>query len=84
MEKRTQIIVAEGESDWIKDLLHVVKKHVNAGTYKFSDHALEEMRNDSLDLRDVIRVLLHGWHDKSLGITPFPGKQLMAWMSALS
>lgn len=55
----------KGKPDWLKDVLSVVKKHIEDGTYKFTDHALEELGNDHLDFRDIMYVLTHGKHDES-------------------
>ncbi len=73
--------MAKGESDWIENVLKVVKKHISDEAYQFSDHALEELVNDNLDLRDIIHVLLHGRHDESKTI--FSTKH-QSWNYAIS
>lgn len=75
------VIVAKDKSDWMEDILGAVKRHITDGSYKFSDHALEELVNDNLDLPDIIHVLLHGRHDESK--TTFSTKH-QSWNYAIS
>jgi hypothetical protein len=37
---------------------------LSKGSYRFTRHALEEQKNDNLDLLDVLRVLKTGVHEK--------------------
>jgi hypothetical protein len=57
--------MAKKSSDWVENLLCVIKEHIENRTYRLTDHALEEMENDNLNVSDVMYVLMHGRHEKS-------------------
>lgn len=48
----------------VKDLLALVKKHLDAGTYLDTRHAAERKKQRRITLPEVLTVLRNGYHEK--------------------
>jgi hypothetical protein len=48
----------------LDNLLDVVGKHVENGTFFFTEHALERSQQRHIDQAEIRYVLRNGWHEK--------------------
>lgn len=58
------LVNAKGKSDWIKDVLGKVRRHVNEGKYRITFHAQERQKKYKVTLSNVLFVLLNGFHEE--------------------
>jgi uncharacterized protein YpbB len=56
--------MSKDKTDWIENLIETIRKHIEQRRYRFTKHALDRLTERSLELPDVIYVLIHGVHEE--------------------
>lgn len=54
----------EVKGEKIQDLMAEVKKHLDDGTYRFSNHGLERKDQRTVAIPDITNALRNGYHEK--------------------
>jgi len=67
-------------SDWIRNVIPKVRRHIQADEYRLSAHVIERLGQRSLELSDLMFVLLNGVHEEKM--TQFDTKRQM-WKYAI-
>ncbi len=80
LKKKNNRTMPNDKSDWIKDLMTEVRRHVQTDRYRLSKHVMERLGQRSLELSDLMFVLLNGVHEQKL--TQFDTKK-QAWKYAI-
>ena len=52
------------KTEKVQDLMAEVKKHLDNGTYKFSNHGAERKDQRAVSVPDITNALRNGYHEK--------------------